>query len=61
MIKPDDPGTRRGPVPDLVRIDGGSDFLSETVAFAFAALAVPVQRVRRAHLKCGVERLTRQL
>ncbi|MEU1600179.1 hypothetical protein ABZ468_47345 [Streptomyces sp. NPDC005708] len=37
----------------MVRIDGGSDFLSKTVTSAFAALVVPVQRVRHAHLKGG--------
>ncbi|MFJ8608076.1 Mu transposase C-terminal domain-containing protein [Streptomyces sp. NPDC093675] len=46
-----------GGIPRLVRIDGGSDFLSKTVTSAFGALAVPVQRVHRAHLKGGVERL----
>ncbi|WP_241756765.1 Mu transposase C-terminal domain-containing protein [Streptomyces sp. WAC00263] len=48
-----------GGVPELVRIDRGADFLSKTVTSAFGALDVPVEVVRSAHLKGGVERLNR--
>ncbi|QKW25967.1 Mu transposase C-terminal domain-containing protein [Streptomyces seoulensis] len=48
-----------GGLPDLVRIDGGADFVSKTVRAAFGALDVPVHVVTAARLKGGVERLNR--
>lgn len=55
----EDPYGPAGGVPDLVRIDGGADFLSTTVQRAFALLGVPAHRVRSARHKGGVERLNR--
>ncbi|WP_343239211.1 transposase [Streptomyces sp. SID8014] len=46
-----------GGLPQLVRVDGGADFLSKTVRRAFGLLGVPVHRVRSARHKGGVERL----
>ncbi|MFK0222978.1 Mu transposase C-terminal domain-containing protein [Streptomyces vinaceus] len=48
-----------GGLPALVRIDAGADFVSGTVRAAFGALGVPVEVVRSARLKGGVERLNR--
>ncbi|WP_331767799.1 hypothetical protein [Embleya sp. NBC_00896] len=48
-----------GGLPHLVRIDGGADFMSKTVQRAFGLLGVPVNRVRSARHKGGIERLNR--
>ncbi|WP_229344124.1 Mu transposase C-terminal domain-containing protein [Streptomyces flavotricini] len=48
-----------GGLPQLVRIDGGADFVSRIVRAAFGALDVPVTVVGSARLKGGVERLNR--
>ncbi|MEV5880903.1 transposase [Streptomyces sp. NPDC052101] len=45
--------------PHLVRVDGGSDFLSRTVRRTFGLLGVPMHKVRSARHKGGIERLNR--
>ncbi|MEU7067673.1 Mu transposase C-terminal domain-containing protein [Streptomyces sp. NPDC046161] len=55
----EDPYGPAGGLPALVRIDAGADFVSRTVRAAFGALDVPVEVVRSARLKGGVERLNR--
>ncbi|WP_405605304.1 Mu transposase C-terminal domain-containing protein [Streptomyces sp. NBC_01410] len=48
-----------GGLPHLVRVDGGSDFLSKTVRRTFGLLGVPMHKVRSARHKGGIERLNR--
>ncbi|MDX2700433.1 Mu transposase C-terminal domain-containing protein [Streptomyces ipomoeae] len=55
----EDPYGPAGGLPELVRVDGGADFLSRTVRRAFGLLGVPVHRVRSARHKGGIERLNR--
>ncbi|GAB7036116.1 Mu transposase C-terminal domain-containing protein [Streptomyces sp. NPDC021749] len=55
----EDPYGPAGGLPDLVRVDGGTDFLSKTVRRAFGLLGVPVHRVPSARHKGGIERLNR--
>lgn len=55
----EDPYGPAGGLPHLVRVDGGADFMSKTVRRAFGLLGVPVQRVRSARHKGGIERLNR--
>ena len=55
----EDPYGPAGGLPQLVRVDGGADFLSKTVRRAFGLLGVPVHRVRSARHKGGIERLNR--
>lgn len=55
----EDPYGPAGGLPRLVRVDGGADFMSKTVRRAFGLLGVPVQRVRSARHKGGIERLNR--
>ncbi|MCX5063833.1 MULTISPECIES: Mu transposase C-terminal domain-containing protein [unclassified Streptomyces] len=46
-----------GGLPHLVRVDGGSDFMSKTVRRTFGLLGVPMHKVRSARHKGGIERL----
>ncbi|WP_345981139.1 Mu transposase C-terminal domain-containing protein [Streptomyces sp. DSS69] len=46
-----------GGLPHLVRVDGGSDFMSKTVRRTFGLLGVPMHQVRSARHKGGIERL----
>ena len=55
----EDPYGPAGGLPQLVRVDGGADFLSRTVRRAFGLLGVPVHRMRSARHKGGIERLNR--
>ncbi|WP_257981226.1 hypothetical protein [Streptomyces sp. CB02959] len=55
----EDPYGPAGGLPELVRVDGGADFLSQTVRRSFGLLGVPVHRVRGARHKGGIERLNR--
>lgn len=48
-----------GGLPHLVRVDGGSDFMSKTVRRTFGLLGVPMHKVRSARHKGGIERLNR--
>lgn len=48
-----------GGLPHLVRVDGGSDFMSKTVRRTFGLLSVPMHKVRSARHKGGIERLNR--
>ncbi|WP_449341391.1 Mu transposase C-terminal domain-containing protein, partial [Streptomyces canarius] len=58
VLTGDDYGPAGG-LPELVRIDGGADFVSKAVKDAFGALGVPLQRVYTPRHKGGVERLNR--